>query len=569
MAHEHNVTSTGIGPLYSEDGSFSAHPPLRRLGEPPVLLALVTILLGVIISLVLLLVPQSPGEDSPEVGFTRDMIVHHAQAVEMANIARDRTQDPSIRVLATDILLTQQAEIGQMQGWLDAWALAYTGSEPAMNWMGHPTYGRMLGMASPEEIDRLKQATPKEVDEQFLRLMIPHHQGALPMAQAILELSKRPEVARLAQKIQVSQPTEISGMQAMLERKGLTPVEGQPPSPLVVTEEGFTASLPTTFRDTARLMPLPLAILAAAWLVLGEMYGRQVRAGLTEKHPVPPLGWRIAAAGGLITSAALHIGIAPARFEDPTLTGIPFVSVAGVVVWASTIHGVFFCIAGVATAITAAAILAWPSRRIHLAGACISGMLIVLWAVLRLVPPPGTEAPEAVDLVGSLTKAAELVAMVVCAVLCFWPTRVGRSEYSQPRWGFPLYMAAAFSIVAALIHLWVMPGYFNNWWGYGVSFLTVFLAQGLYGVALLIWGSQRLLFLVGIAGNFLIIVIYVTAHNVGIPLLGPYAGEVQAGGAIDLGAMAAELAVVVTLMTQMQAYESPVGDDGSTREDNS
>jgi uncharacterized protein (DUF305 family) len=46
------------------------------------------------------------------------MMVHHAQAVEMAEIVRDRTENPQTRTLATDIALTQQAQIGQMQGWL-------------------------------------------------------------------------------------------------------------------------------------------------------------------------------------------------------------------------------------------------------------------------------------------------------------------------------------------------------------------------------------------------------------------------------------------------------------------
>jgi uncharacterized protein (DUF305 family) len=523
-------------------------------------------LLGVM-SLVLLFVPRLPGEDSPEAGFTRDMMVHHTQAVEMADIARNQSKDPAIRVLATDIFLSQQAEIGQMQGWLDVWGLPYTGTEPAMSWMGHPTYGLMPGMASSEEIDRLNQASPEEVDEQFLRLMIRHHQGALPMAEAILERSQRPEVTKLAQKIDVSQQAEIRGMQALLESKGLPPVEGQPPSLPVVTGEGFATSVPTTFRDTARLMLLPLAILAASWLVLDELHRRRVRAGLAELL-TPPFGWKIAAIGALTASAALHIGLAPSRFEDSILTGIPFFSVAGVVVKASTIHGVFFCVAGVVAAIVAAAILAWPSRQSYLFGAWLSGTLIVLWAAFRFVPPPGAEAPEAVDLVGLLTKTTELVAAVSCTVLWFRPARRSPSEYSRIRSDIPLYLAAASSMIAALIHLWVMPAYFDKWWGYQVFFLVVAIAQGLYGVALLSWGSRKLLLLIGIVGNILIIVLYLIVHTIGIPLLGPYAGEVQGGGAIDLGAMVAELAVVITLMTEMVAHQRPVREGRRSCEDN-
>ncbi|MDQ3863644.1 MAG: DUF305 domain-containing protein [Actinomycetota bacterium] len=55
-----------------------------------------------------------------------------------------------------------------------------------MAWMGHPTDGRMPGMATPEQIDRLRDAPPGKADAMFLRLMIPHHEAAIPIAEAIV-----------------------------------------------------------------------------------------------------------------------------------------------------------------------------------------------------------------------------------------------------------------------------------------------------------------------------------------------------------------------------------------------
>jgi hypothetical protein len=81
------------------------------------------------------------------------------------------------------------------------------------------------------------------------------------------------------------------------------------------------------------------------------------------------------------------------------------------------VQGVFFSIAGVAAATVAAGILAWPSRLVYLAGAGISLALLVLWGAFLLVPPPGSEAAEAVDLVGLFTKATELLAARACTVL--------------------------------------------------------------------------------------------------------------------------------------------------------
>jgi hypothetical protein len=77
----------------------------------------------------------------------------------------------------------------------------------------------MPGMASPEEIDRLSEVPPDEADVLFLRLMIVHHQAAIPMAEAILKRTGLPEVTQLAESIATSQRAEIETMKAMVEAK--------------------------------------------------------------------------------------------------------------------------------------------------------------------------------------------------------------------------------------------------------------------------------------------------------------------------------------------------------------
>jgi uncharacterized protein (DUF305 family) len=146
------------------------------------------------------------------------MIVHHAQVVQMAEIIRDKTKSDSMKLLVSDISLTQQAQIGIMQGWLQVWGLPITGSEPAMAWMGHPTDGPMPGMATPDELDRLYKLPPDRADVLFLRLMISHHQAAIPMAKAILERTDEPEVRQLATSIIGSQRAEIENMRAMVDK---------------------------------------------------------------------------------------------------------------------------------------------------------------------------------------------------------------------------------------------------------------------------------------------------------------------------------------------------------------
>ena len=210
-----------------------AEAPSERRGwvtRAPLLGAV--LLVGALIgaALALLLSVRPPGDESAEAGFARDMMVHHAQAVEMAEIVRDRTESQEIRTLVTDIALTQQAQIGRMEGWLAVWGLPATGTEPAMSWMGHPTEGRMPGMAGPEQIEELRELPPEEADVRFLQLMVPHHEAALSMSDAVLERTDRPDVERLAQAIAASQEAEIEVMQDLLRSRGAS-VEGETPTP--------------------------------------------------------------------------------------------------------------------------------------------------------------------------------------------------------------------------------------------------------------------------------------------------------------------------------------------------
>ena len=186
---------------------------------------------------------QPPGDTSVEAGFARDMQTHHAQAVQMAMIIRDKTADPTLRALSYDIVTTQQQQIGQMYAWLTMWQLPQTPSQAPMAWMretpgGHtmpmPDTGttgpasatstsagdaQMPGMASPANLDRLQQASGTAAESQFLQLMIAHHQGGVAMAQAALDRTTNREVTTLARAIVTGQQAEIDQMWQLLQSR--------------------------------------------------------------------------------------------------------------------------------------------------------------------------------------------------------------------------------------------------------------------------------------------------------------------------------------------------------------
>jgi len=177
----------------------------------------------------------APGTDSAEAGFSRDMQAHHAQAIAMAMEIYRKTEDDELRILSYDIATGQAGQRGEMFGWLVQWGLPQAGG-PMMAWMsaseaGHDHGGggeamtdeeahAAMGMATDAELAALRDATGQEADCLFLELMIRHHEGAIPMADAVIELGSEPRVIEVAQSIRSGQTAEIDAMTSIQRRLG-------------------------------------------------------------------------------------------------------------------------------------------------------------------------------------------------------------------------------------------------------------------------------------------------------------------------------------------------------------
>jgi uncharacterized protein (DUF305 family) len=216
--------------------------PRRFSGVVLALVAAVALSLGALVGAALAggaRTPSTVGEGSVEAGFARDMQVHHAQAVELAVLVRDRSDDEELRTVALDILLTQQNQIGQMASWLRAWNLPAASSAAPMAWMageagpgsaahaGHhgaadarqDGYASMPGWASAEDLARLRAATGAEADRIFLELMIAHHRGGVAMASYAAEHASVAQVVELARGIVTTQERETAALEDLLARR--------------------------------------------------------------------------------------------------------------------------------------------------------------------------------------------------------------------------------------------------------------------------------------------------------------------------------------------------------------
>lgn len=186
----------------------------------------VALLLGLVLGAAIgFLVPRGedlPTDASAEAGFARDMTTHHTQAVEMGLIAYAKASDPEVRTMGVDIALNQQGQIGMMQAWLREWNLEPTGDQPPMAWMpgGEESVvnGLMPGMATPDEMTVLRNATGVTGDRLFLEMMIKHHLGGVHMAQEVVKLSKDKEVVEAAELTINSQQREMTDMKALQDK---------------------------------------------------------------------------------------------------------------------------------------------------------------------------------------------------------------------------------------------------------------------------------------------------------------------------------------------------------------
>lgn len=201
---------------------------VRARGGRTVGVAVAALLLAALVGVaagLFIATPRYPGDSSAEAGFARDMQTHHAQAVQMAMIAYRRTDSPAARQISYDIALTQQAQIGIMRTWLDEWRLSATSSEPAMTWMpdGQNALlpdGRMPGMASAEDIEKLQTLPPREATILYCRLMVAHHVAGIHMVDGVLDETDRPEVRELAEAMKSGQQGEIAALRQILTSLG-------------------------------------------------------------------------------------------------------------------------------------------------------------------------------------------------------------------------------------------------------------------------------------------------------------------------------------------------------------
>ena len=164
-----------------------------------------------------------------DITFMQDMIPHHNQAVQMAELVADRTNRQELNDVAGRIDISQVDEIEFMQQWLRERGERVP--DPTAHDAMHTTH-KMAGMAGPEQMAELAQAEGTAFDRMFLELMITHHEGAVKMVEELLEQpgsAYDPVLFQFTDDVTNDQTAEIERMNALLvslsvdARAGLSP----------------------------------------------------------------------------------------------------------------------------------------------------------------------------------------------------------------------------------------------------------------------------------------------------------------------------------------------------------
>lgn len=153
-----------------------------------------------------------PKDANFDILFIDAMIPHHQGGVVMAQEVLQKSKRPEMKQLAQEMIEAQEKEIAQLKNWRKAWYPS-AGETPMMY---HADMKHMMPMSEDMRSSMMMETDLGAADEQFdlrfINAMIPHHEGALPMAKELLEKSDRPEMKQLAQTILDSQQQEINQM---------------------------------------------------------------------------------------------------------------------------------------------------------------------------------------------------------------------------------------------------------------------------------------------------------------------------------------------------------------------
>jgi len=139
--------------------------------------------------------------------FAAMMVPHHQGAVAMAQAELRYGHNKRLRSLAQEIIVTQHEEIAEMR-----LALASAAASPSTGGPDDAAFVARCDAAMSRMMAAMRIKPTNDVDRDFVAMMVPHHQGAVAMADEELSYGRSEPLRGLAQEIIATQEEQIAVM---------------------------------------------------------------------------------------------------------------------------------------------------------------------------------------------------------------------------------------------------------------------------------------------------------------------------------------------------------------------
>ncbi|MGL5954985.1 MAG: DUF305 domain-containing protein, partial [Brevinema sp.] len=151
---------------------------------------------------------------NPDLDFLVNMIPHHLGAVLSAEEYLKVGIDKATRVVASNIIVAQKAEIAEFEELSVALAKEVAYDQEEVKKIA--TESKKVMHEMMEAMSSVKMTG--NVDKDFLTHMLPHHQGAIDVSQTILKISTNQVIKEIANRIIDEQEREIEEIKMILSK---------------------------------------------------------------------------------------------------------------------------------------------------------------------------------------------------------------------------------------------------------------------------------------------------------------------------------------------------------------
>lgn len=143
------------------------------------------------------------GYGEADLQFSQEMIPHHRQTVQLAELAAARAGSAYVRRLGARLAASEREDIALMESWLRSWRMPVPDDDPEQ---AHA----MPGMISAEQLETLEELSGAEFDRAWLTLLSRHLGNGVEMAETVKAQGTHEPTVKLATELITAQRATIA-----------------------------------------------------------------------------------------------------------------------------------------------------------------------------------------------------------------------------------------------------------------------------------------------------------------------------------------------------------------------